>query len=207
MLGEHGRNIPRTFFTPLAKLLAKLGVTPNLITVVGTVATILVSVLFLATGHWGIGALVLAFVLFADSLDGILARVTGKSSDFGAFLDSSLDRLGDGAVFGSLLYSFVFLPDSWMKQALVISGIITLVAGATVPYVRAKAEAFGVRAQGGIAERTDRLLIVLLGCGLVGFGAPLWVACVAFLWVAFASSVTVLYRLWSAYQGFNAKVK
>ena len=102
MLGEHGRSITKTLFTKPALAMAKVGITPNMLTVTGTVLSVVVAVCTLPQGHFLLGVGLLLIVLFGDSFDGILARATGTSSPFGAFLDSCLDRLTDAAVFGSL---------------------------------------------------------------------------------------------------------
>ena len=108
MLGNHGRSITKAIFTPLARVLARLGVTPNMVTVAGTVATVVIAVLCLPQGWIWQGAIGLAIVMFGDSVDGTLARMTTGGTRFGAFLDSTLDRLADGAVFGSLSAYAVF---------------------------------------------------------------------------------------------------
>lgn len=196
MLGNHGRDLARKVFTAPAKGLAKLGVRPNHITIVGTLATVAASVGLLATGHWTVGVIVLAVVLFADSLDGTLARLTGEASEFGAFLDSTLDRIGDGAVFSSIVYWIAAsMAPSGMKTWLLITGFITIVGAATVPYARARAESVGAEAKVGIAERTDRLVVVLVAAFLVSVGLPMWILGVGLTWVAFASVVTVIQRI------------
>ena len=108
MLGNHGRSIPRAVFTPLARLLAKAGVTPNMVTAFGTAATIAVAFGVVAQGWIWQGGTALAVIMFGDSVDGTLARMTTGGTRFGAFFDSTLDRLGDGAVFASLTYYAVF---------------------------------------------------------------------------------------------------
>lgn len=196
MLGNHGRSVTRTIFTPLARLLARLHVTPDAVTVTGTVATVTVSVLVLARGYLWQGALVLAVVLFCDSVDGTLARLTGSSSRFGAFLDSTLDRIGDGAVFGSLTaWAALGAQPGPARTTLVVAGLVAMVGVGTVPYARARAESIGVEAKVGIAERTDRLVVALAGAFLTGLGLSPWVLSVAMVWVAVVSLVTVGQRV------------
>ncbi|MDO5034133.1 MAG: CDP-alcohol phosphatidyltransferase family protein [Actinomycetaceae bacterium] len=199
MLGNHGRGITRKVFTAPAKGLARLGVTANQVTVVGTVITVAVAAGTLGTGHWVAGPIALAFVLFADSLDGTLARITGEASPFGAFLDSTLDRIGDGSVFSALVYWIaVSQAPSAMRTWLLIAGFIAIVGTGTVPYARARAESVGAEAKVGIAERTDRLVIGLLGAFLVGLGLPMWVMGIALTWIAFATMFTVGQRIMAA---------
>ena len=172
MLGNHGRGLTKALFTRPALALGRLGVTPNMLTVAGTVLSVTAAVTLLPRGHFVAGPLVLLVVLVADSFDGILARATGRSSVFGAFLDSTLDRLADGAI----------------------------ILGATVPYARARAESIGATAKVGIAERTDRLLVALGATFIVGLGAPPWVLTIALVYVAIASFITVVQRVWTVYR-------
>ena len=196
MLGNHGRSITKTIFTPLARLLLAAHVTPNMVTVTGTLVTIAVAVSTLPRGYLWQGALALGVVLFCDSIDGVLARMSGTSSPFGAFLDSTMDRLGDGAVFASLVAFAVFtMEPSTTRTVAIIAGLIAIVGAATVPYARARAESVGVIAKVGIAERTDRLIVALLGAALYGWGAPAFFFAAGLCWVAFASLVTVIQRV------------
>ena len=112
MLGNHGRSITKAIFTPVARVLVAAHITPNMVTIAGTVVTIAVAVTTFPFGYLWQGALALAVVLFCDSIDGVLARMSGTSSPFGAFLDSTMDRLGDGAVFGSLTAFAIFSMES-----------------------------------------------------------------------------------------------
>ena len=206
MLGNHGRGLVKQVFTGPAKALARLGVTPNQVTVVGTVLSIAAAVGLLGTGQWIIGPIVLAVILFADSLDGTLARLTGSSSTFGAFLNSTLDRLSDGAVFGSLTFAIAahYAPSLERTWAF-IAGLISMIGAVTVSYARARAEAVGAQAKVGIAERTDRLIVGLVGAFLVGLGLPLWVMAIALTWVAFASLFTVAQRIFAVKRELSGK--
>ncbi len=197
MLGAHGRTVTTTVFTPVATGLAKLHITPNVITIAGTVITVAVAVVVLGRGYLWQGALTLGVVLLLDSLDGVLARATGRTSAFGAFLDSTLDRLGDGAVFGSLTAWAAFgMPNGPVRTVSVVAGLVAMVGAAAVPYARARAATIGVDAKLGIAERTDRLIIGLLGAFLTGLGLSGWLYAAGLCWVAFASLVTVAQRVW-----------
>ncbi|MBE6475222.1 MAG: CDP-alcohol phosphatidyltransferase family protein [Actinomyces succiniciruminis] len=196
MLGQHGRGITRALFTAPARGLARIGVTPNMLTVAGTVATIAVAVLTLPQGRFILGPVLLAAVLIGDSFDGILARLTGTSSSFGAFLDSTMDRLADGAVFGSLaVWAALHLQAGPLRTWTVAIAVTTVVLAAAVPYARARAESVGATAAVGIAERTDRLVITAVGVLAVGLGAPAWVLTVALALVAVGSLITVIQRV------------
>lgn len=205
MLGNHGRGVAKTIFTPFAKLLAKLHVTPNMVTLASSLLIAIISVTVLATGHLFWGGIVLGVILFADSVDGTLARMTGASSQFGAFLDSTMDRITDGIVFGCLLWWAIWgLPDGAIRSTSIAAGIVCMTAIGVVPYVRAKAEAEGVVAKIGIAERTDRLIIALVGAGFSELSwCPDWLYAVGLVWVAFASTVTVVQRMWVTWTGLK----
>ena len=144
MLGTHGRGLTRALFTPLALALARTGVTPNALTVLGTVMSVGVAVAFLPRGSFVAGPLLLAVVLVADSFDGILARATGRTSAFGAFLDSTMDRLADGAVFASLAaWAALRMAEGTLRTITVALALAAVVLAATVPYARARAESVG----------------------------------------------------------------
>ena len=138
----------------------------------------------------GVSFVVGSFVL-ADSLDGTMARLSGRSSDWGAFLDSTLDRIADAAIFAGLAMWFVSQQDT-VGVAL---SLAALVLGQVVSYARARAEGLGAQAAVGVAERTERLVVVLLATGLVGFGLPAQVLVVAMGLLAAASAVTVVQRM------------
>ena len=197
MLGNHGRSIPRAVFTPLARLLAKAGVTPNMVTAFGTAATIAVAFGVVAQGWIWQGGTALAVIMFGDSVDGTLARMTTGGTRFGAFFDSTLDRLGDGVVFASLTYYAVFhMEEGTARTWAVIAGLASIVGAAAVPYARARAESVGVTAKLGIAERTDRLLIAMGSAMIMDLGASAWVFVAGLTWVALASFITVGQRVW-----------
>lgn len=201
MLGNHGRGLTKALFTRPALVLGRLGVTPNMLTVAGTVLSVTAAVTLLPRGHFVAGPLVLLVVLVADSFDGILARATGRSSVFGAFLDSTMDRLADGAVLGSLAaWAALTMPPGPLRTVTVVAALAAIVLAATVPYARARAESIGATAKVGIAERTDRLLVALGATFIVGLGAPRWVLTIALVYVAIASFITVVQRVWTVYR-------
>lgn len=154
--------------TPVGEALARTPVTPNAITVTGTAGMVAGSLWLYPTGHLLAGALVCTGFVFADMLDGALARVKGTSGAWGAFLDSTSDRVADAAVFSGLAVWLVRTG----QGALAVVALFCLVAGALVSYAKARAEGLGVRCEVGVAERTERLLIVLTAAGLTGLGVP-----------------------------------
>ena len=165
-------NVLRPFFTrlltPVGRALARTPVTPNMITLTGTAGVSAGALWLFPTGHLFAGTMVCTGFVFADMLDGVLARMKGTSGAWGAFLDSTLDRIGDAAVFGGLAI--------WLARdhqgGLALVTLYCLVAGGLVSYARARAEGLGVRCDVGVAERTERLLIALVAAGLTGLGVP-----------------------------------
>ena len=201
MLGNHGRGLTKALFTRPALALGRLGVTPNMPTVTGTILSVTAAVTLLPRGHFVVGPLVLLVVLVADSFDGILARATARSSVFGAFLDSTMDRLADGAVLGSLAaWAALSMPAGTLRTTTIVAALAAMILAATVPYARARAESIGATAKVGIAERTDRLLVALGATFVVGLGAPQWVLTAALGYVAIASFITVIQRVWTVYR-------
>jgi len=201
MLGNHGRGLTKALFTRPALALGRLGVTPNMLTVIGTILSVTAAVTLLPRGHFVVGPLVLLVVLVADSFDGILARATARSSVFGAFLDSTMDRLADGAVLGSLAaWAALSMPAGTLRTTTIVAALAAMILAATVPYARARAESIGATAKVGIAERTDRLLVALGATFVVGLGAPQWVLTAALGYVAIASFITVIQRVWTVYR-------
>ena len=201
MLGNHGRGLTKALFTRPALALGRLGVTPNMLTVTGTILSVTAAVTLLPRGHFVVGPLVLLVVLVADSFDGILARATARSSVFGAFLDSTMDRLADGAVLGSLAaWAALSMPAGTLRTTTIVAALAAMILAATVPYARARAESIGATAKVGIAERTDRLLVALCATFVVGLGAPQWVLTAALGYVAIASFITVIQRVWTVYR-------
>jgi CDP-diacylglycerol--glycerol-3-phosphate 3-phosphatidyltransferase len=177
---------------PIVTLLIRLGVSPDAVTVVGTAGVSAGALIFFPQGMLLTGVLVITAFVFSDLVDGAMARRTGRTSKFGAFFDSTLDRLGDGAIFGGLVLYFAGPGDSLLYTCVTL---YCLVMGAVTSYARARAESLGMQAKGGIAERADRLVAVLV---LTGLGAlfDLPVLMYAVLWVlAVASTITVVQRV------------
>lgn len=178
--------------TPLATALLRVGVSPDAVTIAGTLVVVVTALWAFPTGHLFAGALVIGLFALTDSLDGVMARQSGRSGPWGAFLDSTLDRFGDGAIFAGLVLWFVGSGDDEVAAALALA---CLVLGSVVPYARARAEGLGMTASGGIAERADRLLVVLVATAAVGLGAPPVVLTVVLALLAVASAVTVVQRM------------
>ncbi|WP_436527777.1 phosphatidylinositol phosphate synthase [Actinoplanes sp. HUAS TT8] len=175
---------------PVARFLLKIGVTPNAVTVAGTVG-VLIGSYFGARGHLLAGTVIVTAFALTDALDGTMARMRGGTGKFGALLDSSMDRLADGAVFGAVVF---YMAGKGNPYGGTIAALISLVAGQVVSYVKARAQSLGLNADVGLAERLERLLIVGVG-GLLGAAGLDW-GLPAALWVLAALSlVTVFQRL------------
>lgn len=183
--------------TPLGRALARLGISPDMITIVGTLGVVVSALVFYPRGQLFLGTVVITVFVLADMLDGVLARMTGKGSTWGAFLDSTLDRLGDAAVFSGLIL-YLVLED---EPEIVLAGValFCLVAGALVSYAKARAEGLGMTANVGIAERGERLVVVLVAAGLSGLGVP-YVLAIGLWLLAAASAVTVVQRMIHVYR-------
>jgi CDP-diacylglycerol---glycerol-3-phosphate 3-phosphatidyltransferase len=194
-------NGTRPFFTrlmtPVGEALARTPITPNMVTVTGTVGLVASVLWGYPTGHLFWGTLVATFFVFTDMLDGVLARIKGTSGKFGAFLDSTMDRIADAAVFSGLAIWFV---RGGHNQLLAGLSLFCLVAGALVSYVKARAEGLGTTANVGIAERSERLVLTFVVVGLSGLGVP-YILPIG-LWVlAAASVITVGQRIVAVHRG------
>src|SRR6187455_1674382 len=186
-------------FKPVGDLLLRLGVSPDAVTLVGTVGVSAGALVFFPQGELLIGVLVITAFVFSDLIDGYMARASGRTSRFGAFFDSTLDRIGDGAIFGGLLLYFAGPGDS---QLYVCVTLYCLVMGSVTSYARARAESLGMQAKVGIAERSDRLVSILMMTGLadllrhLGVGDwVMWLIPITLALLAVASTVTVVQRI------------
>jgi CDP-diacylglycerol---glycerol-3-phosphate 3-phosphatidyltransferase len=197
VLNIHARDAVGKFLTPIGRTLSNAGVSPDLITVTGTAAAVAASVTLFPRGDWFAGALVVGALACLDLLDGAVARAGGRTTKFGAVLDSTCDRVVDAAVFGSIGWYYARHDQPWM----LLAALLCLVLGSLTSYIRSRAEAAGMSATVGIAERADRLLIALIPTGLTGwpFHLPYLQAIGLWLLVA-ASTVTVYQRMSTVYQ-------
>ncbi|MEO9240452.1 MAG: phosphatidylinositol phosphate synthase [Jatrophihabitantaceae bacterium] len=189
--------------TPLAQWLVRRGVTPDMITVAGTLGATIAALICYPRGDFFVGTLfVWAFVMF-DMVDGAVARIGGLTSRFGAVLDSSCDRIADSAVFAALGWWFARHD----QPALLAATLLCLVLGSLTSYIKARAEGAGFTCNVGIAERSERLIIVLVGTGLTGspIGVPYAQAIALWILVA-ASTVTVAQRFSTVWRQAKAPV-
>jgi len=185
---------------PLANTLARTPITPNAITITGTVGASAGALALFPTGHLFAGTLVCWFFVMADMLDGALARVKGTSGVFGAFLDSTLDRVADAAVFGGLAVWFMLGGHSTLMAGV---AMYCLVAGALVSYAKARAEGLGLRCDVGLIERPERMLISLIAVGVSGLGVP-YILNVGLWALAVGSAFTFGQRVHAVYKAAKA---
>lgn len=190
---ERFRRFWTNLISPIAHLLVKLKVSPDAVTLVGTAGVCAGALVFFPRGEFFIGVMVVTAFVFSDLVDGHMARISGRTSKWGAFLDSSLDRFGDAAIFAGLALWFANEGDSDLYLAL---SLACMFLGGMTSYARARAEALGYRAQVGIAERADRLVSILVMTGFAGLlDLPILIEIT--LWaLTIAGVITVLQRMW-----------
>lgn len=174
---------------PIALFLGRLGFTPDALTVVGF-GIVLAAAFAAAANQWVLTALILIFGTLFDGLDGTLARATGKTSDFGAFLDSTMDRAGEAVIYAGIA------AGAAMNGKTEVIGLATLAlgTGSLVSYVRARGEGLGVCANIGIAQRAERAAVLIVGLLAGGLAAPTWLTA-ALLIISVASAITVVQRI------------
>jgi CDP-diacylglycerol--glycerol-3-phosphate 3-phosphatidyltransferase len=191
VLGLSARPVVEKVLNPLVARLVRAGVTPDSITIVGTLGAVAGAVVLFGSGHLFWGTVAVTFFVLLDLLDGALARARGGGTVFGAVLDSVGDRAADAAIFGALIWWYSGAGDD---RLLVLLALLCLVLGVLTSYIKARAEGVGISCNVGIVERLERLLLVLFGTGLSGLGVPY--ALHVGLWVLLAgSAVTVVQRI------------
>ncbi|HEV7871116.1 MAG: CDP-alcohol phosphatidyltransferase [Modestobacter sp.] len=201
MLGVNLRPAVARFWRPVVGGLVKAGVTADAVTLTGTLGAVASAAFLIGTGRLFWGAFAVTVFVLLDMLDGALARARGGGSLFGAVLDSTGDRAADAAIFGALVWWFSGSGDN---RLIVLLALLCLVLGVLTSYVKARAEGVGVPCDVGVVERTERLILVLVGTGFTGLGIPyaLHVA----LWVLFVgSAVTVGQRFIAVYRGSRGR--
>jgi CDP-diacylglycerol--glycerol-3-phosphate 3-phosphatidyltransferase len=156
----------RAAFDPMGRALTRAGISPDVVTIAGTLGVIAASVFLLAPGHLIAATLVITACALLDVLDGSMARARGYSTRYGAVLDSTMDRVADGAIFAALTWWFLTSG----QRVLGVVTLVCLVGGQIVSYVKARAEGLGFTCDVGIAERMERLILTGIGGLLTGFG-------------------------------------
>ena len=190
MISAHVKPQVTRLITPVVRAAVRCGVTANAVTIAGGLGTVASALYFYPRGDLFLGTLVITVFALSDLFDGAIARLTGgNGTSWGGFLDSTIDRVTDSAILiGALLY---FLDND---DAVAIAVLVSLVTGGLIPYIRAKAESMEIECSGGIAERTERLIIALTALGLYGLGIEI-AAIVGFTLLALLGLVTVVQRV------------
>ncbi|MCK8675608.1 CDP-alcohol phosphatidyltransferase family protein [Rhodococcus sp. HM1] len=191
MLSFFGRASVSKVTAPLGRALIRTGLTPDAVTLIGTVATIAAALTLFPMGQLFWGTMVIWLFVMFDMLDGAMARARGGGTRFGAVLDATCDRVADGAIFAGLAWWAVYDEQS---RPLFVATLICLVSSQVISYAKARAEASGLSADGGLIERPDRLIIVLVGAGFTGLGID-WAIHVAMWLLAAGSVITVFQRV------------
>jgi phosphatidylinositol phosphate synthase len=168
---------------PLSRALLRIGVTPNMVTVLGTLGVGVGAIGFAARGRLVWAVVIVTLSALTDVMDGAMARAQGTVSRYGALLDSTMDRVADGAIFAGIIWYYAFQGD----KATTLAALLCLVSGQVVSYVKARAEGLGFTCQVGLVERAERLIIIGVGGLISGFG-PSWGLPVA-LWIVAAGSI------------------
>jgi CDP-diacylglycerol--glycerol-3-phosphate 3-phosphatidyltransferase len=175
---------------PVARFALRIGLTPNAITILGALGVVASAGFFYTDENYFVGTLFISFFALSDLFDGTMARISQKgASKWGGFLDSTIDRITDSAITIALLVPLIQADDR-----LSYLGLITLVTGLLIPYIRAKAESYSIACSVGIAERTERLIIILVATGFEGLGVPFALA-VGFWLLAILGVITVFQRI------------
>src|ERR1700721_177505 len=180
-------------FNPIVQGLARTPVTPNMITVAGTVGVSAAALWLLPIGELFPGAFIATCFVFTDMLDGQLARIKGNSGKYGAFLDSTMDRVADAAIFGGITIWFMRT-----NHLLAVVSLFCLAAGLSVSYVKARAEGLGLNADVGLIERPERMIIGLTSIGLSGLGIP-YVLAIGMWGLAAGTALTLYQRMRAVY--------
>jgi CDP-diacylglycerol---glycerol-3-phosphate 3-phosphatidyltransferase len=175
---------------PVVKVAVRVGITANAVTIFGGLGTVMAALYFYPRGDLFLGTIIISLFALSDLFDGAIARRTGgEGTSWGGFLDSTIDRVTDSAILiGALLY---FIDEDETVALLVL---ISLVVSGLIPYIRAKAESIKIECSGGIAERTERLIIALTALGLYGLGIEI-AAILGFTLLALLGTVTVVQRI------------
>ncbi|KAD3720609.1 phosphatidylinositol phosphate synthase [Arthrobacter yangruifuii] len=194
MLNKYARGFFTAVFTPLATWLLRHRVTPDMVTIAGTLGVMIGGLVFYPLGQLFWGTIFITLFIFSDVIDGIMARQQQRKGSWGGFLDSTLDRFADGALFAGVAIWFF---TGGGNDAIGIAAILCLVVGMLVSYIRAKAESLGFTANVGIAERAERLVSLLVATGLVGLGVPEVLLLAVLILLTLASCVTIGQRMYT----------
>ncbi len=184
------KNISTAIVQPFAKLFIKLKISADVITFIGTLGVCVASIIYFSSGQFLVGSLLFTFFVGFDALDGTMARMLNKKSKWGAFFDSVMDRVADGVVLASI--SFYFITQE--NTMLFLISLFALITSEIVSYTKARAEGLGLNCDTGIAERPERVLIIIFGTLLTGIGIS--TAIQWSIWIlAIVSLITLIQRM------------
>ncbi|MFJ6213654.1 phosphatidylinositol phosphate synthase [Streptomyces sp. NPDC092296] len=198
MLNKYARAFFTRVLTPFASMLLRAGISPDAVTLIGTAGSVAGALVFFPRGEFFWGTIVITLFIFSDLVDGNMARQAGRSSKWGAFLDSTLDRVADSAIFGGIAMWYAGKGDNLLLCAV---ALFCLACGQVVSYTKARAESLGLPCDvSGLVERAERLVVTLVAAGLAGlhgFGVPGvdWLLPIALWLMAAGSLVTVFQRM------------
>jgi CDP-diacylglycerol--glycerol-3-phosphate 3-phosphatidyltransferase len=185
---------------PVARLAIRVGITPDAVTIFGALGVVISSAYFFSRESYFVGSAVVSFFVLSDLFDGAMARLSEQgASHWGGFLDSTVDRITDFSITIAILIPLIRHDDK-----LSYLGLVTLVTGFLIPYIRAKAESFSIPCSVGIAERTERLMIILTAVALEGLGVSFALA-IGFWILAILGVITVFQRMRTVYVGLSKK--
>jgi CDP-diacylglycerol---glycerol-3-phosphate 3-phosphatidyltransferase len=198
MISVHVKPQITRLINPVVKAAVRMGITANAVTITGGLGTVIAALYFYPRGDLFAGTIVISLFALSDLFDGAIARRTGgEGTSWGGFLDSTIDRVTDSAILiGALLY---FVEED---KTVALFVLISLVASGLIPYIRAKAESMKIECTGGIAERTERLIIALTALGFYGLGIDI-AAMIGFTLLAFLGTVTVIQRIVIVYRALR----
>lgn len=190
MISSNLKPLVTRIINPVAGFAIRVGVTPNAVTIFGAIGVVIAAPFFYTRGMYFLGSLVISLFALSDLFDGAMARISDNgASAWGGFLDSTVDRITDSTIIISLLIPLIRSDDKLSYLAL-----IALVTGLLIPYIRAKAESYSIECSVGIAERTERLVIILIAAALHGLEIPHALAA-GFWLLAILGVATVAQRL------------
>ena len=177
--------------TPSCRFLLRIGITANWLTFIGAIGSSISALYFFSKGDFFLGTLLVSLFALSDLFDGTMARLSEQgTTKWGALIDSTLDRATDAAIYAGVI-SYAISIDN---RNLALLALLALITGALIPYIRAKAESLGIECSVGIAERAERLIIILTATGLYGLGVNIALAG-GLLLINILGLITIVQRL------------
>lgn len=200
---QRNRAIVAPLVEPVARLLLAMRLRPSMVSFMGSAGVVIASAATFPRGQWLAGVVVVSVLALSDLLDGTMARLSNASGAWGAFLDSTLDRITDGALSAALVLGLVWTAQPGLTtDVAVIAGAVSLVLGQVVSYAKARAESIGVACDVGIAERAERVVLMLAAALAMALQVPT-VAAVLLVVLAVLTLVTVVQRMMAVHRGLS----